>query len=109
MTLTLFWEALRSPSGDFTVFVHLVAPDGQVVAQRDSQPVRGNYRTSEWQAGELVLDKYVILIPADATPGEYTLIVGLYHAGPADRLPVSLDGNESSDEWYALPDALTVG
>lgn len=107
-TLTLFWEALRPPREDYTVFVHLIGPDGRVVAQRDSQPVGGNYRTSQWKPDQLILDRYVIIIPADAKDGEYGLSIGLYSPGPDDRLPVYVGGAGSPDSSYVLPDKLTV-
>ncbi len=108
ITLTLFWEALQPPGGDYTVFIHLIAPDGRVVAQRDSRPLGGSYPTSEWQPNELILDRYVIIIPAEAKEGEYRLFVGLYNAGPGDRLPAYVGEAGSPADGYELTDKLIV-
>ena len=38
LTLTLTWRALSEMDTDYTVFTHLLAPDGSMTGQRDSQP-----------------------------------------------------------------------
>jgi hypothetical protein len=87
--LTLYWEALRQPTGDYTVFTHLLAPDGQLAAQQDNQPQQGMYPTNFWQAGERVQDEYVLTVPAEAPPGDYVMAVGMYTLQTLERLPVT--------------------
>jgi hypothetical protein len=72
---------------DYTVFTHLIAPDGSMTGQRDSQPVGGTYPTSLWLAGEVVADVYEIPVRADAPPGAHRLEVGMYVAETGARLP----------------------
>ncbi|MEZ4656021.1 MAG: glycosyltransferase family 39 protein [Caldilineaceae bacterium] len=57
-------------TGSEKVFVHLVGPDGQLVAQND-RPLLVNSATE-------FVSSYGILVPADAPAGEYRLLVGLY-------------------------------
>jgi hypothetical protein len=92
LTLTLYWRALREMDESYTVFTHLVAPDGTIAGQKDNPPVGGSYPTNLWLSGEVVVDVYEIPISADAAPGEHTLEVGLYIAESGARLPV-LDGS----------------
>lgn len=107
LNVTLFWQALQRPAADYTAFVHLLAPSGEIIAQRDSQPLRGTYPTSTWEPDEVVLDRYVIIIPAATPSGQYTLAVGLYDAATGTRLQVLPDESAAPDERYAL-ETITV-
>ncbi len=80
--LQLWWRATEKPGKDWTVFTHLLGPakpDGSAVwAGQDAQPGQGSVPTTTWAPGELILDEYQLLLPADAPPGEYAIEVGLY-------------------------------
>jgi hypothetical protein len=97
----LTWSAPATPDGDYTVFVHLVAPDGRVVAQNDMQPQNGFAPTSQWAAGTPLIDRHGLLLPADLPPGDYTVRVGLYRVDDQTPLRVTRGDN-------LMPDALGV-
>jgi hypothetical protein len=86
--LTLYWRALSEMHTDYTVFTHLLAPDGSMTGQRDRQPVDGTYPTSLWVPGEVIRDVYEIPVRADAPEGEHRLEVGLYVSATGTRLSV---------------------
>lgn len=86
LILTLYWQALTEMDENYTVFTHLLAPDGSTTGQRDSHPVNGTYPTSLWMAGEIVTDVYEVPIRADAAPGTHRLEIGMYIAETGDRL-----------------------
>jgi hypothetical protein len=87
LTLTLFWQALAEMEEDYTVFTHLLAPDGSTTAQRDNHPVQGTYPTSLWIDDQIVTDVYELAVRGDAVPGPHRLEVGMYTAETGDRLP----------------------
>jgi 4-amino-4-deoxy-L-arabinose transferase-like glycosyltransferase len=89
LILTLYWRALTEMDENYTVFAHLLAPDGSMTGQRDSYPVGGAYPTTLWVAGEVVADVYEIPIRADAAPGMHRLEVGMYVAETGARLPIA--------------------
>jgi hypothetical protein len=89
--VTLFWTPLAPIPDDYTVFVHVRDAKGAKVAQRDAQPLDGNYPTHQWRAGETVIDPYRIDLPADLPPGEYRIVVGMYRLETLERLPVAGD------------------
>ncbi|MBN1993590.1 MAG: hypothetical protein JW953_12895 [Anaerolineae bacterium] len=91
LSLNVTWHPLRPFAEDLKVFVHLVDPTGQVIAQFDGQPQSGHYPTSQWIPGELIADSYPLLFPANAPPGPYRVFVGLYHETTLTRLPVRND------------------
>jgi len=88
--VTLYWQALAEMDVPYTVFVHLLGPDGQVVTGHDGEPVSGTRPTTGWVPGEFITDLHELLIPADLPPGQYVIEVGLYDAGAPGmpRLPV---------------------
>jgi len=88
VAVTLTWQGLQSMSEDYTVFVHLLGPDGLVHGQVDAWPVSGTRATSGWTPGEIIRDPYTIAVPADAPPGEYQVEIGLYLLATNERLPV---------------------
>jgi len=89
--VTLFWTPLAPIPDDYTVFVHVRDARGANVAQRDSQPLGGDYPTHQWRAGETVIDPYRIELPADLPPGEYRIVAGMYRLETLERLPVAGD------------------
>lgn len=107
-TLELVWQAETQLATDYTVFVHLLWPDGTCcVWQADAIPRGGNYPTSRWQPGEVVVDAYEIALPTGLPPGNYAIEVGLYIAETGQRLAVTLGGRPAGDAVQLGP--LSVG
>lgn len=89
LQIALFWQTDASLDQRYKVFLHLLAENGQLVAQRDSEPGGALKPTTIWQPGETINDNHGLLIPPDLPPGSYTLILGLYDlADPNARLPI---------------------
>ncbi|MCJ7737355.1 MAG: hypothetical protein MUQ10_08600, partial [Anaerolineae bacterium] len=78
LRLTLLWQSLSDMDEDYTVFVHLFAPENEfILAQSDAMPQAGAYPTSWWAPGEVVSET-IDLSLEDVPPGSYRLAVGLY-------------------------------
>ncbi|MFN8528007.1 MAG: hypothetical protein U0670_05300 [Anaerolineae bacterium] len=54
----LLWQALQTMDADYTVFVHVLNANGDIIAQRDAMPGANTYPTSLWTEGEFVMDSY---------------------------------------------------
>jgi 4-amino-4-deoxy-L-arabinose transferase-like glycosyltransferase len=104
VTLTLHWQAQATPSADYQVFVHLLGADPEPVAQGDGPPLMGDYPTSVWAPGEVIIDSHAVVLPADVPLGQYRLLVGMYNLDTLVRLP-RLDGTGDSIE---IPIAIEV-
>jgi hypothetical protein len=89
LLLALVWRSLQPVDYDYHVFVHLLDASGAKLDQRDGQPVQWMRPTSTWQAGEEIVDRYGLLLPADLPVGSYAIVVGLYDPVSGQRLPVS--------------------
>ena len=88
LTLTLYWQAEAEVDIRYTVFVHLVNAQGDVAAQHDSPPANGSLPTDLWVSGEIIADSHPVSLPADLSPGMYTLRVGLYNPMTGERVPI---------------------
>jgi hypothetical protein len=87
LTVTLFWEALRSPRLNYQVFVHLMA-DGELVAQHDGAPACDHAPTSLWESGEIVRDAHSVMMDRSIPEGVLEIRVGMYNLLTLERLPV---------------------
>jgi hypothetical protein len=86
IALTLRWHAVRSTDTHYAVFVHLMDPDGNLVAQQDAEPISP---TTEWMASVGVMTPHQVVIPVDSPAGRYQLRAGMYPQGqPGSRLLV---------------------
>ncbi len=86
--VTLYWFALREVGSNYKSFVHLLGPDGQVIAQHDGDPGGRYTPTTRWRAGELIADTHRLPLPAGLAPGAYRLKAGMYQPEPLANLPV---------------------
>ena len=91
LPVALHWAAQGSVPADYHVFVHLLDVDGNRVAQSDGQPALWIRPTSDWSPGEHIEDRHALTLPADLSPGDYTLIVGLYLPETGKRLLTGLE------------------
>lgn len=89
LRLVLYWEALAPPEKSYTVFTHLLDPQGVLRGQKDSLPLDGSYPTNLWQVGERIVDRYDIPLDPAAPAGDYLLEVGLYEWPQNRRLAVA--------------------
>ncbi len=87
--ITLYWSSLAEMKRDYTVFVHLLDSKGNLIAQRDTEPLDGLYPTSLWGSHEIVRDDYAIPLPRDLKAGDYKVEVGLYEYPSLVRLPAT--------------------
>ena len=85
--LHLYWRSDQRLENDYTVFVHLMGPDGTLFAQCDSQPLEGSRPTSTWKPDEIIRDECPVVLPSDAPRGEYQMFVGMYSWPDLERLP----------------------
>ncbi len=96
LKLTLFWRSESPLPLDYTTFVHLRNAAGETVAQKDQPPLAGAYPTSLWDPGEIIADEITVPL-AGVSPGEYTVVMGLYNLADGARLPIpTLPNNEIS-------------
>ncbi|MEK7277464.1 MAG: DUF2723 domain-containing protein [Chloroflexota bacterium] len=100
--ITAQWRGLRPMENDYTVFMHLLGPDGLVHGQVDAWPVQGTLPTSQWPINETIADRFEVRVADDAPPGEYTLEAGWYLLSTLQRLAVLDARDVAIDDKYLL-------
>jgi hypothetical protein len=107
LELGVRWQALQPMDADYTLFIHILAPDGTLKGQIDVWPKDGTHPTSQWQPGEAFQDRYTLYIDPDAPPGAYQVEIGWYLLETMQRLPV-LDAQGRAVDDKLLLSGLTV-
>jgi hypothetical protein len=109
LPLTLTWQGDGATDIAYTVFVHLVGPDGLPHGQLDYFPGGGSAPTTSWAPGQVIVDELALPIAGDATPGTYHIAVGLYDAASGGRLPITdSSGQRLPNDQVILPVEITV-
>ncbi len=88
IAFALTWQATGDLETDYTVFVHLVDEQGNLIATFDRPPLAGGYPTHLWQTGDTVVDSHIIRLPEELPAGKYDLQIGWYRFDDLSRLPV---------------------
>jgi len=84
--LRLEWSTASPLEENYSVFAHLIGPDGALAAQHDSWPAVGSRPTSIWQPGELIVDYHWLDLPPGSPSGVYEVRAGLYQTETLRRL-----------------------
>jgi hypothetical protein len=107
LTLSLVWQSLTAEiPANYTVFVHLVGPEGEIAAQGDGVPVNGFRPTTGWRTNEVILDEHIIPIADGIPPGTYQLWVGFYDPANNSRLAPVVNGDVQPDGRFPLTEII---
>ena len=90
LDVALDWRAEARPTADYTVFVHLYDPAGDLVGQHDAPPAPPTWA---WEAGDAVHEHHRIRLPSGGLPEGATLKVGLYLPSTGQRLRLQAGGD----------------
>jgi hypothetical protein len=82
LTLITYWRAGGQVITPLQMFVHVLGPDGAIVAQQD----RLDASPFGWHTGDTFAQVHHLVLPLDVT--DYTVEIGLYNPETSARLPV---------------------
>ena len=102
LVVLLYWRASGVVDKDYTVFLHLVNEEGQVVFGEDVQPRGGTSRTSTWVPGKVVADAHLVPIAEDILPGIYRLEIGTYYLPTMERLWIVNENTSSTSDKIVI-------
>lgn len=101
LDVTLYWQALASMTEDYVMalqLVSLVPGDTTLRWNYNSWPGHGNYPTSAWQPGEVIVDRYRFRLPeADFPTQVWSIHIALYQRETRERLRVQVAGENAGD------------
>lgn len=99
--VTLYWKAKGDMAINFQVFVHLLGPDGAIIAQSDKLNP-GAFPTRRWPSDQYVRDRHTLSLPPDAPPGSHPLSVGLWVQAEGWRLPLFDENEQQIDDSFVI-------
>lgn len=89
------WRIRQPTDRDWSLFVHLVTPDGVIVSQRDIYPAQGLLATSDLPQVRQFRNPVAVRVPAAAyTPMMLDVNIGWYHLPTGERLSTA-EGQET--------------
>lgn len=106
LLIYLYWQGEQPLNRDYSVFIHLVSPGGELIGQANYLLGGWLYPTSRWPKGHLAATPSLIFIPPEAQPGPYRLQVGSYQAESGERLLVRNGPN--ADQEFSLLSTIIV-
>jgi hypothetical protein len=89
LPLTLFLQADGPTDVSYTMFVHLLGPDGKLGGQVDLIPGDGSAPTTSWADGQVIVQDTEVPVSHELDAGSYAVAVGFYDAAYGKRLSVS--------------------
>ncbi len=100
--LALYWRTPTPLTTTYTVFIHLRAADGYVIAQADGPPVSNHFPTTVWPPDEIIQDIHPLPEIDLSTIDHFA--IGLYDPVTGERLPAyGPDGQRLVDEALVVP------
>ncbi len=103
MTVLTFWRVAETAPLPFTrplsLMLHLRRADGTPLAVGDGLGVPAE----QWRAGDVIVQRHALSIPADAPPGHYRLVAGVYWLDE-----MRLWGAEENGNYVVLLDDVSV-
>jgi hypothetical protein len=94
LDITATWSAQQPILRPYTLFIHVLDAQGQLVAQSDGMALNGTWPTTCWQPQYAFTDQYHLTLPADIAPGDYRLSLGFYWLPTLERAAVLNDGDQ---------------
>jgi hypothetical protein len=108
LPITLYWQALAPRRPNLRVFIHVLAPDGRLVAQSDKENP-ADYPMGRWPTDHYVRDEHDLVLGTEVPPGVYRIVAGLWDGDTGQRMRV-LDGRgqPTAQDGVVLVEAFTV-
>ncbi len=94
IAIEFVWQGVGEISADYDLFIHLLDPTNNFVAQTDGQPLNFLAPTSRWQIGDTLRDRRTLPLN-DMPAGNYSLNIGWYDRTTGVRLTTQ----EGQDVW----------
>ncbi|MBV7336089.1 glycosyltransferase family 39 protein [Chloroflexi bacterium TSY] len=101
LRLALYLENIAPIESNLNMLVRIVNADGYELMRSDRWPFGS--ATSDWQIGELWIDRFKFDVPSDAPDGLYRLEIVFYEPTTLERLPITnVNHNEHLGDTLVL-------
>ncbi len=97
LLIHLWWQATADVTQDYTIFIHVLDENGNLIAQSDATPAQGSSPTHIWQNGDIIHDSHQLTLDAAEN---INILVGAYDSNTQIRLPVTQNGRPLPDNVW---------
>jgi len=98
-TLTLLWQTSEVIEQNYTIFIHVLDNQGNLLNQADGVPFDGLYPLPHWLPGQLIEDTRLL----DLSGQPQMLAIGIYDPATGQRLPAfDSSGQPLPDNSFVL-------
>ncbi|MBI5652591.1 MAG: DUF2079 domain-containing protein [Chloroflexi bacterium] len=80
LSIGVYWRAREKPRDDYLVAIQLRDASGNRAFEHAARPANDAYPTTQWDAGEVLLDWHDVNVPRELAPGAYDIWVILRQA-----------------------------
>ena len=109
LSIPFGWRSDADGSQDYVQFLHFVHQESGALWNHDQQPLGPRLPTRLWYRGLGDTETWQVPLPADLTPGRYSVFAGLYRPSDLQRVPTTdADGTPFADARIPLG-VLTIG
>jgi hypothetical protein len=103
-SLALYWQTSRPIAHDYSIFVHLLDQQGNLLGQKDGAPYEGLYPLRNWQPGQIIIDRRQLPELGKTMTQLDTLAIGVYDPVTGERLPATdAQGKPLPNNRFILP------
>jgi 4-amino-4-deoxy-L-arabinose transferase-like glycosyltransferase len=99
LSVYLYWQSIAETGVAYRAFVHL--GENPVWGQHDDDPACRLPMTL-WRVGQTAIGQFRVIPSPETPPGDYPLVVGLYHPTTLERLPLLDDQGQSAGDSLIL-------
>ena len=101
--MTLYWQTGRPINQEYSIFIHLLDQQGNLLGQLDGVPYDGLYPLSNWLPDQIITDARPL--PAQDNLDQLGAIaVGIYDPATGERLPATdAEGNVLPNNSLVIP------
>ena len=100
--LYLGWNVVQPLSDNVTVLIHILGPDGQLIAQADGDTVNNLIPLGQWHRypDKVLQETRILVLPQNAPQGTYTAAVGLYDRTTLERIDAFCTNQPCENQVY---------
>ncbi|MFZ5800565.1 MAG: DUF2079 domain-containing protein [Candidatus Omnitrophota bacterium] len=96
--IELYWRCLKPSQKEFNFYITVTDASGRVVETIYKNICYGAYPTYMWEAGQVIGERYSIIIPSALPKGNFTVKLGFVEMGKRFVLLRFLSGSQHQDQ-----------
>ncbi|HET7378019.1 MAG TPA: hypothetical protein VFK30_15005, partial [Anaerolineae bacterium] len=94
LSIQTVWTTAQQIDRPYTLFIHLVDPQGQIIAQYDGMALNNTWPTTCWRRTESFADAYTLTLPEQLSASAYRVELGFYWLVSGERLVLTQPGGD---------------